>query len=135
MFVFFFQAEDGIRDLTVTGVQTCALPILTPPPVPKLGVVKLSTSVARALSRGTAEVSTARFPVGSVPATETIKRPDTAAQLSRTSVSVGPESSSVPLVVAAAACAYPLDRSTVRLRPSRCDSPTRTVHSTTWSNA
>src|SRR5207248_7935568 len=26
-FVFFFQAEDGIRDRTVTGVQTCALPI------------------------------------------------------------------------------------------------------------
>src|SRR5207248_4960756 len=26
--VFFFQAEDGIRDRTVTGVQTCALPIL-----------------------------------------------------------------------------------------------------------
>src|SRR6478736_634722 len=26
-FDFFFQAEDGIRDLTVTGVQTCALPI------------------------------------------------------------------------------------------------------------
>src|SRR5205085_3867233 len=26
-FCFFFQAEDGIRDLTVTGVQTCALPI------------------------------------------------------------------------------------------------------------
>src|SRR6266496_5121006 len=26
--VFFFQAEDGIRDLYVTGVQTCALPIL-----------------------------------------------------------------------------------------------------------
>src|SRR2546430_623731 len=26
-FLFFFQAEDGIRDLTVTGVQTCALPI------------------------------------------------------------------------------------------------------------
>src|SRR5580700_10647916 len=25
---FFFQAEDGIRDLYVTGVQTCALPIL-----------------------------------------------------------------------------------------------------------
>src|SRR2546427_9998362 len=28
LFFFFFQAEDGIRDLTVTGVQTCALPIL-----------------------------------------------------------------------------------------------------------
>src|SRR5206468_8910131 len=27
-YFFFFQAEDGIRDLIVTGVQTCALPIL-----------------------------------------------------------------------------------------------------------
>src|SRR5256886_2108646 len=27
MLVFFFQAKDGIRDLTVTGVRTCALPI------------------------------------------------------------------------------------------------------------
>src|SRR3712207_7745399 len=27
--VFFFQAEDGIRDIGVTGVQTCALPICT----------------------------------------------------------------------------------------------------------
>src|SRR5207248_8138998 len=29
-YYFFFQAEDGIRDRTVTGVQTCALPIYTP---------------------------------------------------------------------------------------------------------
>src|SRR5437764_11890027 len=29
-YVFFFQAEDGIRDTSVTGVQTCALPILRP---------------------------------------------------------------------------------------------------------
>src|SRR5437763_11182669 len=28
IFFFFFQAEDGIRDTSVTGVQTCALPIL-----------------------------------------------------------------------------------------------------------
>src|SRR5438034_6095853 len=28
LFFFFFQAEDGIRDHCVTGVQTCALPIL-----------------------------------------------------------------------------------------------------------
>src|SRR3712207_8616295 len=28
---FFFQAEDGIRDIGVTGVQTCALPIWTRP--------------------------------------------------------------------------------------------------------
>src|SRR2546430_10011694 len=32
--VFFFQAEDGIRDLTVTGVQTCALPISSDEPAP-----------------------------------------------------------------------------------------------------
>src|SRR5437879_12611962 len=29
---FFFQAADGIRDTSVTGVQTCALPILGPQP-------------------------------------------------------------------------------------------------------
>src|SRR5258708_12016188 len=33
MFFFFFQAEDGIRDDLVTGVQTCALPILSRPEV------------------------------------------------------------------------------------------------------
>src|SRR2546429_3861810 len=32
-FVFFFQAEDGIRDVAVTGVQTCALPICNFPDV------------------------------------------------------------------------------------------------------
>ena len=31
MFFFFFQAEDGIRDTSVTGVQTCALPIYSRP--------------------------------------------------------------------------------------------------------
>src|SRR5688500_20413173 len=31
--MFFFQAEDGIRDYKVTGVQTCALPILLRVPV------------------------------------------------------------------------------------------------------
>src|SRR5260370_26327060 len=34
MLVFFFQAEDGIRDSSVTGVQTCALPIYDAPPAP-----------------------------------------------------------------------------------------------------
>src|SRR5438105_11429375 len=33
--VFFFQAEDGIRDPLVTGVQTCALPISTPTARPR----------------------------------------------------------------------------------------------------
>src|SRR5699024_11204264 len=32
--VFFFQAEDGIRDRNVTGVQTCALPICSALPLP-----------------------------------------------------------------------------------------------------
>ena len=32
VFFFFFQAEDGIRDTSVTGVQTCALPISWPEP-------------------------------------------------------------------------------------------------------
>src|SRR5438046_8469234 len=39
-FFFFFQAEDGIRDWSVTGVQTCALPILSWPsagPAPAVG--------------------------------------------------------------------------------------------------
>src|SRR5688572_33090055 len=36
-FFFFFQAEDGIRDLTVTGVQTCALPILSQ----ALGIIEI----------------------------------------------------------------------------------------------
>src|SRR2546426_12449909 len=34
--VFFFQAEDGIRDYKVTGVQTCALPIFSTSTVEKL---------------------------------------------------------------------------------------------------
>src|SRR5256885_3637913 len=33
VFLFFFQAEDGIRDYKVTGVQTCALPISSSTPM------------------------------------------------------------------------------------------------------
>src|SRR5438874_3245298 len=39
---FFFQAEDGIRDLYVTGVQTCALPILTRGDVGVLSALRTS---------------------------------------------------------------------------------------------
>ena len=35
---FFFQAEDGIRDSPVTGVQTCALPISGNNPIPTEGI-------------------------------------------------------------------------------------------------
>src|SRR2546422_5371028 len=37
-FFFFFQAEDGIRDVAVTGVQTCALPIFEPALLTLLGL-------------------------------------------------------------------------------------------------
>src|SRR5699024_11816080 len=41
---FFFQAEDGIRDRNVTGVQTCALPIFNPSEQvpPRMGQVAFS---------------------------------------------------------------------------------------------
>src|SRR5437867_12197381 len=46
---FFFQAEDGIRDRTVTGVQTCALPIYRPgKPEDKMGL-RASNTVALTL--------------------------------------------------------------------------------------
>src|SRR5256886_5500558 len=49
---FFFQAEDGIRDLTVTGVQTCALPIFTVG-----GGVRRVEDVRRLLNAGADNVS------------------------------------------------------------------------------
>src|SRR5687767_15608146 len=45
---FFFQAEDGIRDKLVTGVQTCALPILAVPSRPAAQAADLSTMQASA---------------------------------------------------------------------------------------
>src|SRR5256886_10787604 len=46
VFFFFFQAEDGIRDLTVTGVQTCALPIsrCSPKPDPIVSTLAMNGS-------------------------------------------------------------------------------------------
>src|SRR3989475_6911981 len=46
MCFFFFQAEDGIRDLTVTGVQTCALPISIYEPGSFTPLVRLSTTAS-----------------------------------------------------------------------------------------
>src|SRR6266540_2348487 len=45
-FFFFFQAEDGIRDRDVTGVQTCALPIWMAPGGPPLGAREWAELVA-----------------------------------------------------------------------------------------
>src|SRR5690606_39746336 len=47
-FVFFFQAEDGIRDFHVTGVQTCALPIW---PAAGLGIASVPGGAAGGLNR------------------------------------------------------------------------------------
>src|SRR5256885_10440338 len=50
IFFFFFQAEDGIRDYKVTGVQTCALPILSrnhhPGPLAGMRVLELAQIMA-----------------------------------------------------------------------------------------
>src|SRR5437773_4630146 len=49
MLFFFFQAEDGIRDRDVTGVQTCALPILVVgDEAPLAGVPNLALRAERA---------------------------------------------------------------------------------------
>src|SRR5437870_11587458 len=58
-FVFFFQAEDGIRDGHVTGVQTCALPILS------AWVVRRSSTVVRTPWRASSVAS--RRPTGPAP--------------------------------------------------------------------
>src|SRR5437762_1296725 len=46
-FFFFFQAEDGIRDTSVTGVQTCALPISTRGRAPERQVVERARLVQK----------------------------------------------------------------------------------------
>ena len=51
MLCFFFQAEDGIRDYDVTGVQTCALPISSLRVQPR-GVVGIRCLVVRGVRFG-----------------------------------------------------------------------------------
>src|SRR2546427_6157017 len=72
---FFFQAEDGIRDLTVTGVQTCALPILTPRP--------LDAGLSSPSGRGVIVDAGGRF-VGTVTASEVLARIEAHAAAVRT---------------------------------------------------
>src|SRR5205823_11853748 len=55
-FVFFFQAEDGIRDKLVTGVQTCALPISS-------GCARSAPGAARSSGRSALRTRTA-VPLG-----------------------------------------------------------------------
>src|SRR5690606_40505063 len=51
----FFQAEDGIRDFHVTGVQTCALPILSNEEIVQGCILALVNEGARILDEGFAE--------------------------------------------------------------------------------
>src|SRR6266852_7117372 len=58
LYFFFFQAEDGIRDATVTGVQTCALPISWPGNLEDLAAAVRTlalTSLEEAIGAGDAE--------------------------------------------------------------------------------
>src|SRR5207249_6807990 len=55
--IFFFQAEDGIRDRNVTGVQTCALPIYSWCACPMWGI--LTGSEARRWESRTAKLTAA----------------------------------------------------------------------------
>ena len=48
---FFFQAEDGIRDVAVTGVQTCALPIYSGIILKAIGIPTSMFTVIFALAR------------------------------------------------------------------------------------
>src|SRR5699024_11250365 len=54
----FFQAEDGIRDRNVTGVQTCALPIYLAPTGPRLA----PSSIVREVPDTTTGVSSRKRP-------------------------------------------------------------------------
>src|SRR5260221_3974715 len=55
--VFFFQAEDGIRDHCVTGVQTCALPIFA-----FALAAALSACAPSALSTARSQIAAANYP-------------------------------------------------------------------------
>src|SRR5437763_14116210 len=50
-FFFFFQAEDGIRDTSVTGVQTCALPICRSTPSTSRNTVTIKPSISCWIAR------------------------------------------------------------------------------------
>src|SRR6478752_7865305 len=69
---FFFQAEDGIRDVAVTGVQTCALPIsaLQPGDPQRIGPYVL---LGRLGSGGMGRVFLARSPGGRMVAVKVIR--------------------------------------------------------------
>src|SRR5687767_15643276 len=61
---FFFQAEDGIRDKLVTGVQTCALPIWRPAGKGLIEIAGVPTEVLIAFSKRRSEIEAAMAHAG-----------------------------------------------------------------------
>src|SRR5690606_40808908 len=83
---FFFQAEDGIRDFHVTGVQTCALPISTKEAVREKATVKARSrkiweAIPSMKSTGTKTATVVR--VEAVMAMATSRAPTSAASRAR----------------------------------------------------
>src|SRR6266850_149375 len=76
LFFFFFQAEDGIRDYKVTGVQTCALPISPGWPAAAIQLAESFTFDRETIG------AAARF----VSASPTAMRPDAGASISASGV-------------------------------------------------
>src|SRR5689334_24675649 len=77
--VFFFQAEDGIRDGTGTGVQTCALPISVEAVSRKLlGELARPFAIATGGVQVTASIGISTLPDDAVDATALMKHADTA---------------------------------------------------------
>src|SRR5256885_13087445 len=60
VYFFFFQAEDGIRDYKVTGVQTCALPICQRPAVASIRSATCAANGSAQVNPGETAFSTCR---------------------------------------------------------------------------
>src|SRR5437762_9285612 len=74
MDIFFFQAEDGIRDTSVTGVQTCALPISDADDVAKLGAPGAMVGGRGSVPRSSRQVVTANRAASAVSVATAVER-------------------------------------------------------------
>src|SRR5699024_12014784 len=63
--IFFFQAEDGIRDRNVTGVQTCALPISKYPDKAPITISRVYTAQVLLTTNIKSTISPINTPMGS----------------------------------------------------------------------
>src|SRR5207302_7047692 len=61
-YFFFFQAEDGIRDFHVTGVQTCALPISSTFTCSQYGLLSVSVEVPPDLDENIEHPASSKIP-------------------------------------------------------------------------